>query len=96
MKRLSELLRNGVADIQYYMQLNKGGGKGSVVPPPTVAPTPAVEEASVEIEDEDKKKKLETGKKELKIPLSTAESTGLNTGSQTQAKSQTGSSSLKM
>lgn len=94
MKRLSQLLRDGVADIQYYMQLNKGGGKGSApVPPPTIAPTPAVEEASVEIEDEEKKKKLETGKKELKIPLSTASDTALKTGNQTQ--SQTGSS-LKM
>lgn len=66
------------------------GGKSAPVPPPTIAPTPAVEEASVEITDEDKKKRLETGKKELKIPLTTASDTALKTGNRTQTQTQAG------
>lgn len=61
-----------------YCALFKGGSKSTPPPTSTAAPTPAVEEASVEIEDENKKKKLETGKGELKVPLATtAETTGL-------------------
>lgn len=56
--------------------LNKGGSKG-YTPPPPVQPTPAVEEASLEIEDPDAKKKLQTGKSTLKMPISPAADTGL-------------------
>lgn len=77
MRRLRELLRNGVSDIQYYMVLNKGG-KGATVSQPVVAPTPPVEDASVEL-DEDADIKKKTGKSSLKIPLSTSSNTALNT-----------------
>jgi len=45
---------------------------------PIVAPTPAVEEASVEMEDEDKKKRLSSGKGTLKTLIRTSAGTGLN------------------
>lgn len=54
---------------------NKGKGK---VPeaPPMIAPKPPVEEASVEIEkNQDRKKR--TGKASLKMPLAKATNTGL-------------------
>ena len=44
---------------------------------PTVAPTAPVEEASVEIGDEEKKKRARTGKAKLKVPMATKSSTGL-------------------
>lgn len=51
------------------------GGKGSVTQQPVVAPEPPVEEASVDIEDdEDTKKK---GRASLKIPLGTQSGVGL-------------------
>ena len=84
MRRLRELLRNGVPAnaIQYYMVLNKGGGKGgtTTVTQPVVNPTPPVEDASVELEEDDNIKK-KTGKSSLKIPLSTSATTALNTSS---------------
>ena len=48
-------------------------------PAPLIAPTAPVEEASVEIEDsdEDKLKKIRTGKSSLKLPLADTGSTGL-------------------
>ena len=57
----------------------KGGGKGAApqAPVPMVAPTAPVEEASVAIEDDPAKKKLETSKKQLKIPLAETKDTGL-------------------
>ncbi len=57
-----------------------GGGKGvQKEEVPQVIPTPAVEEASVQIEDEDKKdKKASTSKSQLKVPLSPTVDTGLN------------------
>jgi hypothetical protein len=52
--------------------------KAPVIPEQeTVAPTAPVEEASVEIGDEDKKKRARTGKAKLKVPMSTKTSTGL-------------------
>ena len=57
----------------------KGGGKGSAVqtPAPIIAPTAPVEEASVEIDEETKKDKLNTGKSTLKIPMAISEKAGL-------------------
>lgn len=46
-------------------------------PQPMVAPSAPVEEASVEIEENDKKKKLKTGKSSLKMPITMAKNTGL-------------------
>lgn len=79
MRRLRELLRNGVSDVQYYMNLNKGGKGGSapVAQQPYVNPTPPVEEASVDLEEDDMDKKKRTSKASLKIPLTTASDTGL-------------------
>lgn len=48
---------------------NKGGKGSTPKPPPMIAPTAPVEEASVEIENNDKKKKARTGKSSLKMPL---------------------------
>lgn len=56
-----------------------GGGKSAPAappPPPVIAPTAPVEEASVEV-DEDQKKKTKTGKSSLKVPLTTSSETGL-------------------
>lgn len=62
-----------------------GGGKGgSYQPPepqPIVSPTPPIEEASVELDEEEKDKKTNSGKGQLKVPLSVGEKAGLNTGS---------------
>jgi len=58
----------------------KGGGKGAAPAPvaPIVNPVAPVEESSVEIgEDTEKKKKLKTGKSELKLPLANTADTGL-------------------
>ena len=59
-----------------------GGGKGAApAPAPVIAPTAPVQEASVEIGedefDEDAKKKLKTDKGQLKLPLTPTENTGL-------------------
>jgi hypothetical protein len=60
------------------MTYNGGGGKGSApAAQPMINPTPPVEEASVEIEDDATKKKLDTSKKQLKIPLAETQNTGL-------------------
>ena len=63
-----------------------GGGKGggSYQPPepqPIVSPTPPIEEASVELDEEEKEKKTNSGKGQLKVPLSVGEKAGLNIGS---------------
>lgn len=50
---------------------------GAPTPPPTVAPTAPVEEASVEIDDDAENTRLRTGKSSLKMPLATATDTGL-------------------
>jgi hypothetical protein len=56
----------------------KGGGKGSApAPAPMVAPTAPVEEASVEMDDEEKTKKANTGKSTLKVPMEISEKAGL-------------------
>ena len=59
----------------------KGGKGGSApAPEPMVAPTPPVDEASVQLDDKTSdKKKLKTGKKSLKLgKVTTAPTTGLN------------------
>jgi hypothetical protein len=88
MRRLRELLRDGVADIQYYLVPHKGGKGGSApAPAPVVAPTAPVEEASVKLDEDEDLKKKRTGKGSLKIPLSTSKTTGLsNTASDTGLK----------
>ena len=62
-----------------------GGGKGASYqapePQPIVSPTPPIEEASVELDEEEKEKKTNSGKGQLKVPLSVGEKAGLNTGS---------------
>ena len=58
------------------MTYNGGKGGGAPTPPPMVAPAAPVEEASVEIDDE-QDKKLKTSKKSLKIPLAENIDTGL-------------------
>ena len=55
----------------------KGGGKGSSAPAPIIEPTPPVEEASVEIDEEDKKNKASTSKSALKVPMEISEKAGL-------------------
>ena len=62
-----------------------GGGKGGVTyqppePQPIVSPTPPIEEASVELDEEEKEKKTNSGKGQLKVPLSVGVKAGLNTG----------------
>lgn len=56
-----------------------GGGKGGVTAAaPIVNPTPPVEEASIEIDDDEiMDDKLKTSKDSLKIPLANAKDTGL-------------------
>lgn len=59
-----------------------GGGKGAApAPQPMVQPTPPVQEASVEIGadnfDAEQKKKAQSGKGSLKLPLTPVEDTGL-------------------
>jgi hypothetical protein len=44
---------------------------------PIIAPTAPVEEASVEIDEESEKKRLNTGKSSLKMPVTTTPTTGL-------------------
>lgn len=82
--RFRELLRNNVVDVAYYMCLHKGGGKGgttTVATQPIVAPSPPIDDASVQLSEDDNesttKKKLKEGKGSLKIPLA---SSSLNTG----------------
>ena len=74
MTRLAKALLDG-GDLFASTTFHKGKGKGPVQPP-MVAPTPPVEEASVEIEDS-KKKKARTGKSALKMPLRSSKNTGL-------------------
>ena len=59
-------------------------GGGSMKPkapdvklPDQITPSAPVEEAGLEMDDEDKLKKTNTGKGQLKIPLSTASNVGL-------------------
>lgn len=80
--RFRELLRNNVVDVAYYMCLHKGG-KGAVSAQPIVEPTPPVEDASVELsEDDNTKLRNKSGKATLKIPLasSSLNTTSSNTG----------------
>jgi len=59
-------------------EAHKGGKAKEPEKQPLIAPTAPVEEASVEIgDDEDKKKKTKTGKSALKLPLADTASTGL-------------------
>lgn len=52
--------------------------KAPVIPEQeTVAPTAPVEEASVDIGDEEKKKRTRTGKSKLKVPTISSSNTGL-------------------
>ena len=60
-----------------YYALLHGGGKGAPAPLPAVAPTVPVEEASVEIDDEDATNKLKTSKQSLNVPLANTVDTGL-------------------
>jgi hypothetical protein len=78
MKRLQELLRNGVSDIQYYLQLNEGGGKGAIPAPVATTPPPAptasgaaTQEMATTPEEEEQKTKeaLKKGTKSLSIPI---------------------------
>ena len=57
------------------MTYSKKGG--APAQQPMVAPSAPVEEASVEIDDENAKNKLKTSKQSLKIPLAKMISTGL-------------------
>ena len=73
--RLLKLLAQGLSVEDTYLYK---GGKGMMpAPQPIVAPTAPVEEASVEIEEDDAKKKLKTGKSSLKMPIKTTTDTGL-------------------
>lgn len=69
-----------------------GGGKGRTTvqappPQPIVAPPAPVQEASVELDAEEKEtnkdKKQNTSKSSLKVPLAVSEKAGLNIGSAT-------------
>lgn len=65
----------------YFMLLNGGGGGkggGGVQYVPQQTPPPPVEEASVQIDTENTKKKVTQGKSELKVPMMTSANTGLN------------------
>jgi len=54
------------------------GGKSAPPPQaPLVSPVAPVEESSVEIGEDTEKKKLKTGKSELKLPLANTADTGL-------------------
>lgn len=81
--RFRELLRNNVVDIAYYMHLHKGKGN-NVAPQPIVAPSAPIDDASVQLSEDDNesttKKKLKEGKGSLKIPLA---SSSLNSGTTT-------------
>lgn len=62
------------------LECHGGGGKGGspqVVQTPQVNPTPPVEETGLDMEEEVMKKKEQTGKSGLKIPLATSESVGI-------------------
>lgn len=79
--RFRELLRNNVVDVAYYMCLHKGGKGATVSAQPIVTPTPPIDDASVQLSEDDSesatKKKLKEGKGSLKIPLA---SSSLNSG----------------
>jgi len=72
-----EVIDNSVIDCY-------GGGKGGTIyvppePQPIIQPTPAVEEASVEMDDEEEER-TKTNKGDLKVPLAVSERAGLNSG----------------
>jgi hypothetical protein len=58
-------------------EAHKGGKGGAPAPMPLVAPAAPIEEASVEIEDRDKKAALKSSKSSLKLPLANTDTTGL-------------------
>lgn len=59
-------------------EAHKGGKGAAPAPMPLVAPAAPIEEASVEIDDSaNKKKKLQTSKSSLKLPLANTDTTGL-------------------
>lgn len=60
-------------------EAHKGGkGASAPAPMPLIAPAAPIEEASVEIDDSaNKKKKLQTSKSSLKLPLANTDTTGL-------------------
>lgn len=69
----------GFCEPEFFEFEGGGGGKGSrpsAPPQKIVAPTPPVEEASVELDDESKKRKP-TSKGNLKIPLAEADTAGI-------------------
>ena len=71
------LLRKLLGEVPYVYA--KGGGKSAPPPQaPVVAPVAPIEESSVEIDDDmDNKKKIKSGKSELKLPLANTANTGL-------------------
>lgn len=73
MNRLLKALQDGIHPMD--VVLNKKDAPAPTVEP-MIAPTPPIEEASVEIDDKTKKK-VRTGKSSLKMPLSTSANTGL-------------------
>lgn len=77
--RVDEFNLDLVADPRGFAFAYKKGGT-TVVQEPQVNPAPPVEEASVQIEDEDEVKKRRAGKGELKIPLSPDAITTPDTG----------------
>ena len=84
--RFRELLRNNVVGIAYYMCLHKGGKGATVSAQPIVAPSAPIDDASVQLSEDDNesatKKKLKEGKGSLKIPLA---SQSLNSGTTTSS-----------
>jgi hypothetical protein len=66
-----------------------GGGKGGS-PAPVVAkqvnPSPPVEETGLDMDEDGKKKKEQTGRASLKMPIVTGDSVGLSTPSSTGLK----------
>lgn len=73
MTRLMMALIHG-DNIEAMTTFNKGKGKAPEAPP-MIAPKPPIEEASVELDNKDKKRK--TGKASLKMPIASATNTGL-------------------
>ena len=61
--------------LDYEFAFKKGGSAPE--PQPVVAPVAPIEEASVELDEDDKKKKLKTGKSSLKMPTKIADNVGL-------------------
>ena len=83
------MLRRRKIDLEFGLVIDDGlclechgggggkGGKTKVVQAPQVSPTPPVEETGLDMEEEVMKKKEQTGKSSLKIPLATSESVGI-------------------